>query len=345
MHSTNAGPTGSPDHHRTRPGSGATDPDPDAPVRGRIRGGRLRRVCFGLGVRRVSGRSPQEERWRDLRAYLAVAPAAAVFTGLTGAELLGWDLPKVPAPAPVFMAVGLPDPRPRRQGLVVHRLTRQRRRLLRHGLPVDEPEEVLLAAARYVDRLDLLILVESALRHDDIDQERMTAILDSARPGVRNLRWAWRRAAHTDSVGESVLCEFDRCIEVAFETQVELYDEDGHGLGRADLLVSGTKILHEYDGAHHRSKKQQQADLRRSRGLVRAGYERHGYTLDDLLNHALVVMHEVDRALDRPHRTRGLERWHALVEGSLYADTGRVRLMHRWRDPGSPAGPVQPSAA
>jgi hypothetical protein len=118
-----------------------------------------------------------------------------------------------------------------------------------------------------------------------------------------------------------------------------VHDDKGNYLGRADLRVTGTNLLHEFDGKHHRDKQQQRVDLRRGRGFAGSAYERRGFTLDDVLNHPMVVMHEIDRALNRPHRMRGLVEWRALVEDSLYSDTGRARIMHRWRRGGGPGGP------
>ena len=41
-------------------------------------------------------------------------------------------------------------------------------------------------------------------------------------------------------------------------------------------------------------------------------------------------MHELDRALERPHQLRRFRRWQRMVEQSLYSETGRERLMNRW---------------
>jgi len=97
-------------------------------------------------------------------------------------------------------------------------------------------------------------------------------------------------------------------------------------MGWEDLMVAV-----EYDGEHHRTKGQQRVDLRRSRALADADYLRRGYTLDDLLNHPVTVMHEIDRALDRPHDIRRLSVWRRLVENSLYSEAGRERVLNRWR--------------
>ena len=71
--------------------------------------------------------------------------------------------------------------RPRRPGLICSRLDRTAQvdaePVLRHGQPVDLPEEVLLRAARDLAMLDLVPLVDSALRSGDTTADRLTALL------------------------------------------------------------------------------------------------------------------------------------------------------------------------
>jgi len=307
----------------------------DVPFRGEIRLAGHRRVSHGLGLIRRDDLSQDEEFLRELRAYLLVLPSSAVFTHLTAARLLGWQLPRLPEQVPIFAAVDGDDPRPRRNGLICSRLVRQRRPLTCQGLPIDSPEEILLRAARDLGLLDLVILIDSALRLNHLDPRRMEDVLRSGRPGVRMLREAWNRATgKADSAGESVLQQFHAVMDVAFEPQAEITDADGRVVARADLHVSGTNLLHEYDGEHHRRKEQHRTDLRRERGIAGTPYVRCGFVLDDLLNHAAVVMHELDRALDRPHRPRRLRAWRRLVDNSMYSQNGRERLMNRWRRQG-----------
>jgi hypothetical protein len=276
----------------------------------------------------------EQVRLRDLCAYLSVLPPSARFTHVTGARLLGWDLPKLPEQVPVFVAVDTTDPQPRRHGLICSRLvdTRVPARREVHGLPVDEPEEILLRAARDLSLIDLLILLESALAHRHVDRGRMEAILASGRPGVRMLREAWRRATgKSESGGETLLQQFHRVMQVPFEPQAEIRDKDGRLVAKVDILLTGTDLIHEYDGEHHRTKDQQKVDLRRGRGLAGTPYVRKGFVLDDLTNHAIVVMHEIDRSLGRPHDVRRVEEWRRLIDNSLYSPAGRERVMNRWR--------------
>lgn len=233
---------------------------------------------------------------------------------------------------PVFAAVEGDPSCPERPGLLCSRLVRQTDAHVIRGVPVESPEEILLRAARDLGVLDLVILIDSARRCGDLDDERMAIVLSSRRPGVRTLRLAWGLSdSRSDSGGETVLRVFHHVIDVAVDPQAVLTDDRGNVVGRADLLIVGTRDLQEYDGEVHRDKDQHKNDLRRERGLNATAYRRHGYTLDDLLNYPATVMHEVDRMLKRPHRMMRVRRWQALVADSLYSERGRERVLNRWR--------------
>lgn len=155
--------------------------------------------------------------------------------------------------------------------------------------------------------------------------------MDSRRPGVRVLRRAVELSdPAAESGGEVLLRVFHRCIEVPVLSQVDLYDELGTFLGRADLVVRGTSHVHEYDGAVHRSTRTHRRDLRRERALLQAGYSRRGFSFDDLVRQPAATVHEIDRALGRPHRPRGLRSWRRLVRDSLFSAAGRERVLNRW---------------
>jgi hypothetical protein len=305
--------------------------DPDSPIRGEMRVVGYRRVSHGLFLKERDGLSGEEEFRRDLGAWLTLLPEQAVFTHLTGAKLRGWWLPKFPEQVPVFAAVEGDLPRPRRPGLICSRLQRPAVPERRHGLPVDSSEEILLRAARDLALIDVSIMIESALRLEDIDKDAMERLLASRRPGIVLLRAAWRRAsAKSQSAGETILRLFHDAIDVPVSPQAELFDARGNLLGVGDLLVVGTGFVHEYDGEVHRDKLQHRTDLRRERGWTGTPYVRRGFTLDDLLNHPVVTMHEIDRALGRPHDLRRIRRWRRMVDNSLYSEVGRQRVMNRW---------------
>jgi hypothetical protein len=283
-----------------------------------------------------AGLDPEEELRRDLRAWLAVLPPGAVFTHLTAARLLGWRLPHLPDRVPVFAAVHEGERRPRRAGLICSRLVSSDgeagSRLTVESLPVDGPEEILLRAARDLGHLDLLVMVDSARALGHLDRDRMAKILASRRPGTRALAAAYRASdGRAESAGESLLRRFHEVLEIPVEPQAPVRDPDGRVIARADLLVTGRAEVHEYDGAGHRSGLQHRSDLRRDRQLALASYTRRGFTLDDLVNHAAATMHELDRALGRPHLVKRLRRWNRMVDESMFSTPGRDRVLNRWR--------------
>lgn len=278
--------------------------------------------------------TPELSSWKnfllDLGALRLVLAPSAAYTHVTGARLRGWDLPALPEKVPFFVAVR-DDNRPRRPGVLCSRLTHPSKIELVHGLPVDEPVEILLRAARDLGELDLAIMLESALRLGDIDVAALEEVLSSKRPGTRLLRRVWeRRNPRAESPGETLLYKFHQVMEVEVRPQVDIFDDDGRFVCRADLLVSGTTSLHEYDGDLHRDKTVHRRDLRRERALTRTSYVRRGYTLDDLLNHPAASMHELDRLLNRAHRPQRLRAWRRLIGDSLYSASGRERVMNRW---------------
>lgn len=304
----------------------------EAPIRGHVRAVGHDRVSHGLFLPESRNGDPERAWLRTLHAWQQVLPKTAAFTHVTAARLYGLPLPALPEQVPVFASVNHRDPRPRREGLVCSRLTRQQSAKRIRGFLVEEVEEVMLRAARDLGVLDLVPMIDHARRRGQLDVERMKAILASGRPGVRVLRSAWELSCcKRESPMESLLGVFHDAMEIEVEPQVERYDDQGTFLGRADFLVAGTHRVHEYDGADHRDKEQHRKDLRRDRAQMGSPYTRKGFTLDDLLNHPAVVMHEMDRDLGRPHRNRRLRRWQTLVRESLYDEVGRARVLNRWR--------------
>lgn len=303
---------------------------PDGAIRGEVRTAGHQRVSHGLYRPETPELGTRANFLRDLSALLLVLPEGAVFTHVTAARLLGWQLPALPRDVPHFAAVR-GERRPRRPAVICSRLTRESAAGVVDGLPIDHPSEILLRAARDLGDLDLALMVDSAVRLGHIDEAAMHDVLASRRPGTKRLRWVWEgRDPLAESAGETLLRKFHDVMDVATESQVDVHDEHGRFIGRADLLVVGTLNVHEYDGAVHREAATHKRDLRRERALASSSYVRRGYTLDDLLNHAAILMHEIDRALGRPHQAERLRKWRALVDDSFYSDVGSARVMNRW---------------
>lgn len=126
----------------------------------------------------------------ELLAWQLVLPTSSAITHLSAARLCGWWLPPLPEDLPVFVCMPRCDPRPRRRGL----------RVVRHPLPpateivlglrcVTAPE-ILLACARDVSLLDLVVLLDSALHAGDVTPEELWEIAGRRRRGAPRLRAA-----------------------------------------------------------------------------------------------------------------------------------------------------------
>jgi hypothetical protein len=300
-------------------------------IRGEVRRSGYRRVSHGLYLPVNGGNGPGIETLRDLAAWRLVLPDDAVFTHITAAYLRGWWLPRLPRFVPVFAATHLQSNRPRRAGLICSRLNRESANEIASGLPVDGAPEVLLRAARDLSTLDLVPMIDSALRAGHVQTAELDAICATGRPGVRRLRYAAALAdPRSESAWESILRLFHHVAEIAVVPQVDLHDADGRWVARVDLAVTGTPYVHEYDGRIHELEERRTSDLRRARRLSDAGKMRRGYVADDLINHPRIVMQEMDRELGRPFRPGRLARWRRWVAESSYSDGGRRRLQNRW---------------
>jgi len=301
-----------------------------APIRGNIRAGGYRRVSHGLYLPVAAGTDAGDEHRCDLTAWLLVLPPDAVFTHVTAADLCGWWLPKLPWFVPVFAATAASGV-PRRAGLICSRLPRSSQTGCVDGLPVDDPHEILLRAARDLALVDLVVMLDSARRLGHVMADRLDEYCHSGRPGSRRLRHAAALSdPRSESAWETLLRLFHCAVEIDVEPQYDVHDDSGRFAARVDLWVKGTPCMHEYDGDEHEKAPRRKADLRRARRLLDAGAERRGYVADDLLNHPRAMLQEMDRELGRPHRPARLRRWYAWLRESSYSVAGRRRLQNRW---------------
>jgi hypothetical protein len=304
-------------------------------VVGRRRGPRWRQVAHGLhrsiGARgdRVEDQA-RAERLADLRAWQRLLPPSACFTHLTAAEVYGLWLPPVPPGLPVLACVPKGEDRPRRDGIRVSRLTGSVTPVTVAGVRVAPLPEVLLACSRDLGLLDLVVLLDSALRRGSWAQQDFEQVARPRRRGAPALREALEYAdVRAESPWESLLRLFHVLCGVPVEPQREVRDERGAFVARGDLWLRGTTTLHEYDGAVHRDRRTHLKDLARERGLANAGWTRRGYTAGDLLGRALVMLREADGAIGRAHDPRRLDPWRAALRESLFTEGGRQRLEAR----------------
>lgn len=295
-------------------------------VRGRPRLQGWERLSHGLYVTKA----PPRRFIDDLRAWSLVLPATAAFTHLTAAELKGWWLPDAP-PHPVFAAMSRSDPRPRRSGLYVCRHPNSYpMTITADGLKVTSAAETLLACARDLGTLDVVIMADSALRSGGVTMIELKIAASQRRRGAPRLRHVIPLLdPRSESPWESVLRVLHRAADIPVEPQHVIVDEYGQFLARADLWITGTRRIHEYDGAVHREAEVHHRDLKRERNLIMSDWQRFGFTSAHILNEGAAIIRSVDHLLGRPWDSRRLA-WEELLNESMFRRTGRARALRKW---------------
>lgn len=267
----------------------------------------------------------------QLGAWSLVLCPAAAFTHLTAAELRGWWLPQK-IPHPVFAALCEGDPCPHRAGLYVSRHPHRVPSELVSGVRLTTPAETLLAAARDLGVLDLVLMGDSALRlgHCTIDDLVETAA--QRRRGAPVLRQVIGLLdKRSESAWESVMRVLHRAADIPVEPQHEIFDQWGRFVARGDLWIVGTNRLHEFDGGKHREPEVQSRDLTRDRLLIEADCQRFGFTKAQLLNDGASIIASTDKLLGRSWDPSRLRRWNALIADSMFGRPGRARALRNWR--------------
>jgi hypothetical protein len=198
------------------------------------------------------------------------------------------------------------------------------------GVRVTTAAETLLTCAPLLALLDLVVLVDSALRARDIELLELHLVCRQNRRGVGRLRQAVVLAdAQTDSVMETLLRVLYVVCGLDVETQHTVRDADGRFVARGDVWLRGTRTLADYDGAVHADRRQQRVDRRRDRRIADADWVGRAYTDHDLLRRPATILREADAAVGRPHDPRRIRAWTALFRESSWTAAGRDELARR----------------
>lgn len=289
-------------------------------------------VQLGYGVQMPAGLSGRAALVAELAAWTPLLPPSGAWTGLSAARLHGLWTPPLPEGLPHFAAVGRvkDEVKPDRTELRVSQHPQPPRRVEIDGLPVVTVAETLLACARHLGLLDLVVLADSARRR----HTQAELWPPPRRKGAPALRRALMISdGRSESPWETLLRLLHDCIGVAVTPQVEIRDEVGRFVARADLLLDGTRTLHEYDGAGHREADQHRRDLARDRRIVSSGFARRGYTSDVVLHSPQVVLWDCASSLGRRLDPATLDLWHGLLRESLWTKRGQQRLLERLTPP------------
>ncbi|MBL0747443.1 hypothetical protein [Nocardioides baculatus] len=271
-----------------------------------------------------------DDRVASLHAWQLLMPGEGCFTALTSAEVRGWWLPPLPADLPVFMAMGLDDPRPMRAGVRTSRHTRVISCEEIDGLRVASGPETLLACARWLCLIDMVVLLDGVLHTGACSESDIRAVLGVKRPGSKALQ---RALAFADGRSESPFETLTRLLHVLcgidVEPQYVIRDTSGARVARVDLLIVGTNEAPEYDGDEHDKAPRRVVDRRRDRALDAAGFVRRGYTSGDILRRAVTVLQDADRSLGRPHDPTRIRAWHDQLRQSLFTPSGTRAVLAR----------------
>lgn len=275
----------------------------------------------------------------ELHAWQQALRITAAFTHLTSAAARGWWLPPLPDDLPVWvMQIQSQNPS-RRQGMVVcrHRFIPPSEVI--DGLRLATVPETLVACARDLGGLDLVVLAECALHRGQTSLDELWATAREHRRGAPRMREALALAdGRAESTWEVLLRVLHVVCDIEVEPQHELWTPEGEHVARGDLWVVGTTALHEYDGGHHLTRPQQRRDLERGRRILDAGLTRRGYTSEHVLRQGVTILRDADLALGRRHDPQRIQAWHALLRESLFTPAGQARLRSRLGLPGLGGG-------
>ena len=279
------------------------------------------RVAHGLYA-------PAGDDEAGLHALASQLHRGAGFTHLTLARMRGWWLPPLPPGLPEFAAQNSRN-RPRRPELRIIRTTPVPQIGRLRGLPVASDIDALLAIARHLGLLDVIVVLDSALHLHDVTPDELALALQARRFGVRRLRAAAQLAdGRSESPFESLLRVLHVVSEVPVVPQHELWVDD-RLVARGDLRLLRHQVFHEYDGAGHRDRDRHRSDLRRDRAVEEAGWVRRGYTDLEVLRQPVTILRDADRTLGRVHDPTRLDAWYALLRESCFTGAGRQRLLRR----------------
>ena len=238
-----------------------------------------------LGARLYCWKDSRIDTWKLVQAWHRVVPQGAVFVGLTAAWLHRLDLD----PNPVEVAVAPPCELRSRKGLIVWRSSiGPAETTTIRGLPTTTLHRTLLDLCARRPAVEALIAIDAACRtgrHWNVPNSK-------PRPGSARLRRLAKLAAPAESPMETRL----RWLLISAglpqpEVQVDLHDDDGEFLGRADLYYRRARLVIEYDGANHRERLV--SDDRRQNLLINAGYRILRFTAADIHGRPEVVAAQV----------------------------------------------------
>jgi len=224
-----------------------------------------------------------------LRAAIDRLPPEAVFSQRTAAWLHGLDVPPCD---PIQVTVPKECGSSYRSGLAVRRAPVPAADVVeRKGMPATTILRTLLEIAEARSPIEPVVVFDMALRAALVTPHQLAA-LAADRAGLKYAKRLRRLVDLADHRSESPMESRLRTILVLSgvprpELQVDLFDQLGNHLGRADLYYPDQRLVIEFDGATHRHSLVE--DNRRQNRILAAGYRLLRFTAADLRNQAAVA--------------------------------------------------------
>ncbi|MER7797392.1 hypothetical protein [Microbacterium sp. NPDC096154] len=253
---------------------------------GRLRGADLWAPARGL--RLPAGRTRPED---ILGARALLLPDGAAYSHTTAAHLLGVPMPYTDDGVGTIHITTPRGTRARRgKGVVGHQ-----RVLEPHDIAIVRGVPCTRLFRTFCDLADVLTTAQLVAAGDwiigrggtGVTSRRLVDALDAASmPPARRMRL--RRAIELlDSAAESPKESELRVIlrEAGFgpfRSQLVVFDEQGRFVARSDLGLPEVKVVIEYEGDHHRDRRQWRQDLQRRRRLEALGWAYIPVTQEDL---------------------------------------------------------------
>ncbi|MBM6400094.1 DUF559 domain-containing protein [Phycicoccus sonneratiae] len=219
--------------------------------------------------------------------YLAGLPDGRAFSHLTAARLHGLPLParleQEADDGPLHVMANTSDGHTRRRGCTGHRGLEGRSAAVVHGLPVVAPEDTWCDLGELGHRLgvdDLVVVAD--------------AVVATVRTGVPDAQWMLRRPleARVRPRGKVRLLEALDLVRPGVRSPMEtrgrlmfvragfpepevngvVTDRHGEWLAEGDLVWREARVIGEYQGADHASRRRRSADASRRLGLEGEGW-------------------------------------------------------------------------
>jgi len=243
-----------------------------------------------------------------IRAFRPVLGPGQFISHLSAAVLWGLPLPRdQPGDDPVHVTSVRPSAQMRREGVVGHRTTEDRATVVsRWGMPTSAPATTWVECGSLLGLDDLVVLGDAVLSSRACAttvQALAAALVARGRcPGARTLRAALgliRRGSGSPQETRARL-GIVRAGLPEPELQVEIRDEQGRFVGRADFAYRRERIVIEYEGDHHRTDPAQwESDLRRYRAFARLGWAVLRWSRSDVTTHRAEALAELAGLLRR----------------------------------------------